>query len=50
MFNLSNANLVLLAVLIDNVITQWNDGEFDEPSMRNAMYDLSAFVNSEMGE
>lgn len=43
--NLDNANLVLLQVLIENVITQWNNGQYDEPSMMGAMGDLTNFMN-----
>ena len=42
---LQNANPILLEVLIENVLDQWNDGEYDEPSLRNAMFDLSEFMH-----
>ena len=41
---LENANLLLLEILIDNAIEQWNGGEYDEDSMRNAMHDLASFM------
>ena len=44
MKGLENANLVLLKILIENVIVQWNGGQYDEPSMLGAMSDLEQFM------
>jgi hypothetical protein len=46
MSNLVNANLTLLQVLIELTLIQWNDGNFDEPSLAKAMQDLATFMNN----